>query len=541
MIGVIGTEQDLEVLGEFFELFKTPWERYEQGNQYDVLIINGETEWPHTPVELLIHYSSVRAQADTHGRTQKEAVLLYKGRRIPLYGECLAFPETQSTFLTVEKADGAVGCKNVVDGKTRCRIGYDLVREIRILLTTGQPVEHAISPTLELHIAILRDLLVESGVPLVEIPPIPVGYTFIACLTHDIDHPSIRLLPWDHTLLGFVYRAIIRSFIQVLKGRMSFRHLVSNYLAVAKLPLVRLGYARDFWYDFDRYQQLEEGAQSTYFALPFKHNPGLTANGIAPRIRASSYGAADIADRLQALVASGQEVGLHGIDAWIDSAKGQTERQQIGAVTGATDIGVRMHWLYFNEHSPVTLEKAGFSYDSTIGYNQTIGYRAGTCQVYKPLEANHLLELPLHVMDTALFYPIHLNLTPHEAERRVRDLFDDACHSGGVITFNWHDRSRAPERLWGEFYGSQIREVKQRGAWCATACQTVSWFRSRRSIVFERSGQNGKAVRIRGAHPVSESIPGLRVRVYNRKTASREAVLRYVESTVVDSLTVGEG
>ena len=44
-------------------------------------------------------------------------------------------------------------------------------------------------------------------------------------------------------------------------------------------------------------------------------------------------------------------------------------------------------------------------YDSTIGYNETVGYRAGTTQPYRPLAASRLLELPLHVMDTALFYP----------------------------------------------------------------------------------------------------------------------------------------
>jgi len=540
MIGVIGSSQDLDVWGEFFELFKTPWERYDPGNLYSALVINGETEWPNVPVQLIIHYSTVPPPTGLHAQTKDETVLLYKAQRIPIYGGCTAFAEAPATFLTTEKTDGVVGFKSVVNGNTRCRIGYDLIREVRILLTTGQPVEHATSATLELHIAVLRDLLVESGVPFVEIPPIPVGHTFIACLTHDVDHPSIRLLQWDHTLVGFVYRAIIRSLVQVLKGRMSLRHLLSNYLAVAKLPLIRLGYARDFWYDFDRYQQLEEGARSTFFALPFKHWPGLSGDGVAPRMRASSYGATDIADRLQALVGSGHEVGLHGIDAWIDSTKGQAEMEQIGTVTGVMEIGVRMHWLYFNEHSPATLEKAGFSYDSTVGYNQTVGYRAGTSQVYKPLDVKQLLELPLHVMDTALFYPMHLNLTSEEADKRVGSLVDDTAKFGGVITFNWHDRSRAPERLWGEFYGSQVRGLKRRGAWCTTACQTVSWFRRRRAVVFERAGQNGKAIRIRSPHRTGDAIPGLRVRVYYHEAVSGEGGTRYVESMVTDELTIGE-
>ena len=41
-----------------------------------------------------------------------------------------------------------------------------------------------------------------------------------------------------------------------------------------------------------------------------------------------------------------------------------------------------MHWLYFGDDSPKTLEAAGFDYDSTCGYNDAVGYRAGTSQVF---------------------------------------------------------------------------------------------------------------------------------------------------------------
>jgi hypothetical protein len=233
-------------------------------------------------------------------------------------------------------------------------------------------------------------------------------------------------------------------------------------------------------------------------------------------MRSSTYGARDIADRLGSLAASGQEVGLHGIDAWIDSTRGQKELEEIAEITGATDIGVRMHWLYFDEQSPATLEKAGFSYDSTVGYNETIGYRAGTTQVFKPLTVQRLLELPLHIMDTALFYPIHLNLSFPDAQRLIDNvMIDGACQFGGVVTLNWHDRSRAPERLWGEFYADLIRTFKLKGAWCATARDTVSWFRSRRSVAFERAGERGTSIRIKKVAGLTAGVPGLRLRAYN--------------------------
>ncbi len=54
-----------------------------------------------------------------------------------------------------------------------------------------------------------------------------------------------------------------------------------------------------------------------------------------------------------------------------------------------------------------------------------------------------------------------------------------------ALTINWHDRSLAPERLWGACYRDLIQELKTRGAWFSTAAQAISWFRKRRSAVFE--------------------------------------------------------
>ena len=70
------------------------------------------------------------------------------------------------------------------------------------LLTRGQPSAFALTPTLELHIALLRRLLLQSGVSFVEIPPRPGQYEFVCCLTHDVDFFGIRRHKWDRTLAG---------------------------------------------------------------------------------------------------------------------------------------------------------------------------------------------------------------------------------------------------------------------------------------------------------------------------------------------------
>lgn len=519
MIGVVANPSEHAAVREFFELFKTPWEFYHSDRQYEVLLCAGEGIFSEKTAKLVLVYGGRKLLFD--GQTELEAVpqqdhgrmLVYQQLRIPIYADSVHFLGRKSDFLVDAESRRAVAYLDQSDGRVVARIGYDLFREIGNLLTVGQPAHNAGIPTLELHIALLRDVIVSSGRELVEIPPVPEGYRFIACLTHDVDHPSIRLHKFDHTMFGFLYRAVFQSLFKLVTRQMSVRELLVNWIAALKLPFVYLGVAKDFWLEFDRYPQLEGCPHSSFFVIPFKDDPGRTDGGPAPKHRASRYGAADIAGQLRALHAAGCEIGLHGIDAWRDSAKGREELEQIRRITGMREIGVRMHWLYHDQQSPLTLEHAGADYDTTVGYNEAIGYRAGTPQVYKPLEASRLLELPLHIMDTALFYPTRMALSPSEARRRVGAIIDTAVRYGGAVTVNWHDRSIAPERCWSDFYAGLVDELRSKGAWFATAAEAVAWFRIRRSASFNSACESAD-VGVNRVGDVNQDLPGLQLRVH---------------------------
>lgn len=522
MIGVIATSAEHPVVEEFFELFKTPWEFYEAGRHYDVVLCTGELPPEEDATGLILVFAGRKLAWDftvgieVVGETESPCFLAYKGDGIPLYEGRVRFETTNPAILVDEQ-----GCSAILhraDGQVRIlRIGYDLFAEIKRLLTSGQPAANAATPTLELHIALLRDFIAASGRAVAEIPPVPAGYRFIACLTHDIDHPLIRNHGCDHTVLGFLYRATIGSLTGFLRGRRTAGEVLRNLAAVAKLPFVYAGVAEDFWGTFDRYLQLEKGHRSSFFVIPFKDRPGRKASGKAPRRRAARYGVSDIARQVSTLRAAGSEIGVHGIDAWLDSAAARSELEEIRKVSGTTETGVRMHWLYFGEDSHATLEEAGAEYDSTVGYNETVGYRAGTSQVYKPLNTTRLLELPLHVMDTALFYPAYLHLSPREAVERVRQIIENAVRLGGCVTINWHDRSIAPERCWDGVYARILEELERQGAWFGNAAETVAWFRKRRAARFETATGRGLE---KGpvAHPgdVQDGLPDLELRVVNQ-------------------------
>ena len=250
--------------------------------------------------------------------------------------------------------------------------------------------------------------------------------------------------------------------------------------------------------------------------------------------RATAYDVSDLPHWTEVLLKQGCELGVHGIDAWHSADKGRDELATVAAVTGESSIGIRMHWLLRDANTPSVLEQAGYAYDSTFGYNETVGYRAGTSQVFRPLGAQTLLELPLHIQDGALFFPQRLDLSESEAERRCQALIDNASRFGGVLTLLWHDRSHGPERFWGDFYVRLLQALSSLDGWFGTAGQVVGWFRKRREVRFERVETSGSA-RTRLRYQGEEIQPPLKIRIY--APARRRSDSESVGETTRSSLT----
>src|SRR5208337_832191 len=211
MIGVAVHSTDRDTAGEFFELFKTPWEFYRSGRCYDV-VISTQDQCRDATAKLVLLYNARRTTFDEEQGTavsfcQGEATISYDGQCLPLYGQAATFSGSPFSALREEASQAPMAFLGRSGRAEVLRIGYDLFREVRLLLTVGQPPANAGTATLELHIALLRDLITRVGLPLIEVPPVPGGYCFMVCLTHDLDHPVLRNHCCDHTMFGFLYRA----------------------------------------------------------------------------------------------------------------------------------------------------------------------------------------------------------------------------------------------------------------------------------------------------------------------------------------------
>lgn len=516
MIGVVAKAEHLESAAEFFELFKTPWEPAIPGRKYRVLVSTDDAA-EDFDAELLLAYGSAPHSNDDQARVSVRPLdgavdVEWEGSTFPLYTGAAVFEGRKDTgILKVGGRD--LDYRHQSHLRTTWRIGYNLFSEVHCLLTRGQPSALALTPTLELHIALLRRLLLQSGVSFVEVPPQPDKYDFVCCLTHDVDFFGIRRHQWDRTLAGFAYRGTIGTLAGLIHGRRTITEAMRNWLAVLSLPFVFAGLARDFWQPFEDYAAVDAHRGSTYFLAPFKRLPGVAPDGTTNPVRGVPYAVGDIRQDVASARAVRTEFALHGIDAWRDVESGRAEITELTKVTGIQRVGVRMHWLYFSSESTQLLEAAGFDYDSTCGYNDAIGFKAGTSQVFRPLGHSSLMELPLSIMDSAMFYSGRMELTREAALQLCRRIVADARRFGGTLVINWHDRSLAPERLWDRCYRDLLDEIETGGrVWFATASEAVDWFRWRRAIRFRADLASSEVVIETAA--TQSALPGARIAIH---------------------------
>src|ERR1700740_2384841 len=104
MIGVIADASQHDVVREFFELFKTPWEFYREDQHYEVLLCAGDHKFNPT-AKLGAVYAGKRTGLDaarytaTRNDRNTSCILTYEVKAIPLYGKSISFPHKETPLL----------------------------------------------------------------------------------------------------------------------------------------------------------------------------------------------------------------------------------------------------------------------------------------------------------------------------------------------------------------------------------------------------------------------------------------------------------
>jgi hypothetical protein len=159
----------------------------------------------------------------------------------------------------------------------------------------------------------------------------------------------------------------------------------------------------------------------------------------------------------------GHEIGLHpSYETFRDAQQTRREKEVLLDVCGKLGIeqeawGGRQHFLRWE--NPTTWEnweQAGLDYDSTVGFADCPGFRAGVCFEYPAFSITRrsrlrLRERPLVVMEASLLD--YLQRSPDETIAEICRLKRNCKLFGGRLTLLWHNSrllTRVERRMYRE-------------------------------------------------------------------------------------------
>jgi len=302
------------------------------------------------------------------------------------------------------------------------------------------------------------------------------GARFAVVLSHDVDDITAVSMTEAWRLLG--------------RARSPLSYAVRRSLAQIARAWKRGTAADDPYWRFEKWASAEEehGFRSTFFVFPPRpaHPHELDPNyRLDDAIRFEGR-MQPFADVLRALGERGFEIGLHASYQSHRSAEQlASERAQIEQATDLPVSGVRQHFLRFDRDATWSAQaRAGFAYDSTLGYNEAIGFRAGIAAPFRPWDAarrapSSLLELPLTVMDGTLFRTLILD--GPQAARRTLDQLDMVEKVGGLAVLLWHPNGADEQQFpgWWASYRDVLADLRRRSVWVGTGREIDAWWRER--------------------------------------------------------------
>ncbi|HUZ83324.1 MAG TPA: polysaccharide deacetylase family protein [Gaiellales bacterium] len=291
---------------------------------------------------------------------------------------------------------------------------------------------------------------------------------FTVALTHDVDNP------WRWHGRRALVGAAARAKAAAAAGRGG--ELLAELRGLATSPVHRARGTDPNW-SFERIAAIERahGGRSTYYVMAGHTHPADGANGAA-------Y------DRLRPAIVSqvrgqGDEVGLHPSYATSrDVDLLGAEKARLEALTGEPVEGVRFHYLRHDAHATLPeLDRLGFVHDSSHGFAETPGARAGLTTPYHPYDLVRdrpldLVELPMVVMDVGLAERRYLGLPPAAGLVRAAAMLERVAESAGTVAVLWHvDRfDPAYARGWDRVYERLLGWVTDRGGRLVTAGDAVA-------------------------------------------------------------------
>jgi len=307
----------------------------------------------------------------------------------------------------------------------------------------------------------------------------PMNKTFAVCLTHDVDIISLNSL-----------KQSLRSRKQKMFYYKSYYEKIKNIGGifsdfVSKIKQIKI---RDPLHCYERWINAEKevGANSTFFFWPGRScitKPHFTdcLYELLDKVIFDKQ-KCNVIEMMKEIYHRGCEIGLHS--SWYsfnDISEIKKQKEAIEKALNHKIHSVRQHYLHYDIRiTPSVQAKAGFKYDSTLGFNDNIGFRFGTCypwQIYD-LRKNvklPLIEIPLIIQDGAILNNRKgLRLDKETAFEYIVMITNAVENVGGVLTILWHPNDIINSDKWN-LYLKILHFLKRKNPWFATIKEVGDW------------------------------------------------------------------
>jgi hypothetical protein len=277
-------------------------------------------------------------------------------------------------------------------------------------------------------------------------------------LTHDVDYTS-KTFALRFKRSVFIVFNILRS---LLKLKISLA--VKDFFKLCNFFFI----SKKYWY-FDKISNLEKEYQMT--SIWNFYGGDNSKKTFSKLIFDPSYDVndKDLSNQIRKLSEDGHMIGLHqAFDSWKDSATMQIEKKNVERSLGKKIKVCRQHWLRFSLiHTWKAQEQSGFELDTTLGFNEILGFRNSTALkmpawiVSEKRFSDSLHMLPMVLMDSHLFD--YGQMKKADREKKIDEILDEVKFVGGEATVIWHQRVFDNDYNWGDEYQYLLNGIQTRG------------------------------------------------------------------------------
>jgi peptidoglycan/xylan/chitin deacetylase (PgdA/CDA1 family) len=314
----------------------------------------------------------------------------------------------------------------------------------------------------------------------------PDGRPFAICLSHDVDLVSDGVTP------GQALRSMRLAWLG--DGR-SARDRALRFArpGVRAVRALRDGISTAPRTDaLERCLEIEKrnDVSATYFFTAYPGGDGHRFDCVYDFGDRCRFGgsATTVAELMRSVDRDGFEVGLHGsYNSALLPGRLAAEKAAIEQATGLSVTSTRQHFLHWDiRRTPTLQQDAGFSADSTLGFNRNIGLRSGTSLPFRLFDVDadcafELVELPIVVSDPALLRGDALELGPELSRETLRAMLDRVSAVGGVATLVFHPNNLV-QVDYLRLFEDAVAYGRDRGAWFASVRDLDGWFRTREAV-----------------------------------------------------------